>query len=219
MKKNIALFIASLFVAFTSFSQNATKENSQYTTIMAGFVKQVDTASTASTLMDLANTFERIGKAEKTKWLPFYYASYCYAMLAVKSEPASIDQLADRAESLLQVAEGIDGNNSEITSLFAMIHSSRIMVDPVARFQTYGKEVHALLGKAKVQNPNNPRIYFLEARLLSKTPEMFGGGRKVAKESADISVSKFNSFQPENAIVPHWGGAQAKDLANKLSVQ
>ena len=217
MKKYFLLTLFIACVCLTVNGQSSSKEN-HYTNAMVATIKMFDTVSTAASLTQSANAFERIANVEKSKWEPYYYAAYCYALMAVKTKDADkIDVIADYSESLLQKAEAIAANNSEITCLFAMIHSARIMADPVARFQSYSKEVHALLAKAKSQNQNNPRIYFLEAKFLLKTPEMLGGGSKIAKEPANIAVSKFEIFVPESAIAPQWGSIQAKELANKLA--
>ncbi len=38
-----------------------------------------DSAKTTADYQTLANTFERIGDAEKTQWLPYYYAGLVLA--------------------------------------------------------------------------------------------------------------------------------------------
>ena len=48
---------------------------------MEARVAAIDTTRNPSELTDLANAFERIADAEKTQWLPYYYA----ALAAVNS--------------------------------------------------------------------------------------------------------------------------------------
>lgn len=84
------------------------------------------------------------------------------------------------------------------------------MVDPTARFQTKGKEVQALVTKAKEENAANPRIYLLQARMQLRTPEAFGGGKAIAGQSAETALEKFKAFQPATLLSPVWGAAQAK---------
>ena len=217
MKKII--FPALLMLATVAgCAQTAVEKNTnQFETAMVNNLKQLDTAATASTLISLANAFERIGKAEKTRWEPFYYAAYCYTIMAFTTpDNTSIDALADKAEELLLKADNIDNKNSEISCMFAMINSCRILVDPVSRFQTKGPEVNALLAKAKEENPDNPRIYLLQARVEMRTPEAFGGGKAVAKKSAETAVKKFETFQVKNVILPNWGASQAKELLERI---
>ncbi|MFN2440767.1 MAG: hypothetical protein ABR503_16300, partial [Chitinophagaceae bacterium] len=202
--------------AQTAVSQ--TVNTSTFETAMLHNIRQLDTASAASTLITLGNNFERIGNAEQKKWEPFYYAAYCYTVMAFMSpDKTKIDWLADKAEAYLQKAEAIEKNNSEISCLFAMINSCRILVDPIARFQAKGKEVQMFLDKAKQENVHNPRIYLLQGRMQIRTPEAFGGGKKPAKESIDLTIEKFKNFKPKNAIAPNWGEKQAISLLNQIN--
>lgn len=219
MKKNFLVTLVILFSAGVLNAQTTASAASfsPFETAMLGNIKQLDTASTGTALIALANNFERIGKAEKTRWQPFYYAAYCYTVMAfLTQDKSNIDVLADKAEAFLQLAEANEKENSEITCLYAMINSCRILVDPVSRFQTKGKEVHMLLGQAKLQNVNNPRIYLLEARILMRTPDAFGGGKEIAKKSAELALEKFRAFTPESVIAPAWGETQVKSLLEKL---
>ena len=156
MKKLIVLVLFLLTVIITKAQSSAAGGNPPvFEQAMLTAIRQLDTASVAATFLTLANTFERIGNAEKSRWQPFYYASFCYVVMAYTIEDKSrIDVLADKAESILQKAEIIDANNSEVTCLFAMIVSCRLLVDPVSRFQEKGPEIHRLLSKAKQENEN-----------------------------------------------------------------
>jgi hypothetical protein len=210
--------ILSMFAIALMFASVAQK--SAFESVMKANIAQLDTSSTPESFMNLANNFERIGNAEKTRWQPFYYAAYCYTVMAfLSTDKSKIDFLADKAESVLQQADAVEKNNSEISCLFAMINSCRILVDPMSRFPTKGKEVQAQLAKAKQENADNPRIYLLQARMQLRTPEGLGGGKKVAKESAELALQKFRDFKPENSIAPNWGEQQAKSLLDKINAQ
>ena len=221
MKKIAFLFFAAIAVHYPATAQTTVSrpENNPFEIAMVKYIRQMDTAASPATLVSLANSFERIANAEKNKWQPYYYASYCYAAMAFLSDKTAVDALADKAESYLQQAAAIEPNNSEITTLFAMIGSCRILVDPVSRFQTIGKQVQVLLAKAKEQNADNPRIYLLQARMQLRTPEAFGGGRAVAKRSIETALEKFSRFQIISPIAPGWGESQAKNLLEKINAQ
>ncbi|MEP6847201.1 MAG: hypothetical protein ABI861_14415, partial [Panacibacter sp.] len=45
-------------------------------------IQSVYTAQNIPELQNVVNTFERIAAAEKTKWEPFYYASFGYIMMS-----------------------------------------------------------------------------------------------------------------------------------------
>ena len=218
--KKLCLIISFLLASHLTKAQITADTNTgaAFETAMLENIRQLDSASSTSEFVRLANSFERIAAAEKLKWQPFYYAAYCYTAMAFMSpDKTKIDDLADRAEAILQQAGTIEPNNAEVSCLFAMINSCRIMVDPVNRFQTKGKEVQAMLQKAKAENIDNPRIYLLEARMQLRTPEAFGGGKKIARESAEKAVAKFNNFIPHNAMAPNWGKGQAESLLAKIN--
>ena len=220
MKKIIFVLLATISLQQITLAQTTTsqKESSAFEKAVLRNIAQLDTASSAATLQTLANNFERIGNAEKARWQPFYYAAYCYVVMAFQSpDKTAIDPLADKAETFVQQAEAMEKNNSEVTTLLAMINSCRILVDPMSRFPTKGKEVAELLAKAKEQDPANPRIYLLQSRMQLRTPEAFGGGKALAKQSAETALEKFGVFEVRNVIDPKWGEDQVKALLQKMT--
>lgn len=218
IKRKTILFLI-LFITFgsqTTFAQSKQRQ-SGFESAMISNIRQMDTASSPSGLLAIANNFERIANAESNKWEPFYYASYCYTAIAfMQTDKTKIDAIADKAEQLLQKAGELEMKNSEISCLFAMISSCRIMVDPMSRFPAKNSEIQALLGNAIQENASNPRIYLLKARMQMRTPEAFGGGKKAAQESLDKAIEKYKTFIPASVISPNWGSDQATTLAEKL---
>jgi hypothetical protein len=211
-----AILLLSITVAVAQTGELAPVKKSSYESAMLTNIKQLDTAS-LSTMLILANNFERIGNAEKTKWEAFYYAAYCYAGMAfMTADKTKIDGLADKGDSYIQMAEALEKNNSEITCLASMLVATRILVDPMGRFPVKGKEVSALLEKAKQENADNPRIYLQDARMQIRTPEAFGGGKKIARASIEKALLKFDTFTPANSLAPAWGTKQAKELLEKI---
>ena len=173
MKKGLFVMVA-LIVMTASFAQNE-----KYVKAMEPKVSMLDTNNGVEVLKDLANTFERIGNAEKTQWEPYYYAAYCTVMAGTLSMPqdgsfgdnsAIADPMADKAD------------NSEIYCVIKMIHSLRMLGNPMARFMSEGAKASEALGKAKSLNENNPRVYILEAQDKYYTPEQFGGSKDDAQK-------------------------------------
>lgn len=220
MKKIILGFMICL-VAASIVNAQGTKavestNSKQYTEAMKKNISIMDTASAVSSLQALSNNFERIANAEKNKWEPYYYAAYCYAVMAFKSGKEYTDMLADKADSYLEQAIKLD-DNSEISALSAMIHACRISVDPVSRFQVNGLAALSLLEKAIKQNPDNPRPYLLKARILIRTPEAMGGGKKTAKPVLETAIEKFKTYNPASAFEPHWGHQQARESLEQIN--
>jgi len=220
MKKLIVSFLVFLTAESVVTAQAAKAveptSNNLYMVAMQKNLSILDTASTFSSLQSVSNSFERIANAEKNKWEPYYYAAYCYAVMALKAGKEHVDILADKADSYLKLAVKLD-DNSEISALSAMVHACRIGVDPISRFQVNGSAAHGLLEKASIQNPANPRPFLLKARILLRTPEAMGGGKKPAKAALETAVEKFRTFTPASSISPRWGQQQAEASLDEIN--
>lgn len=218
MKRILSLFVATLMLTVT-FAQSE-----KYTKAMEALVPAVDTTRDYDGLINLANSFERIANAEKTQWLPFYYAAlaninagYSFTMDgSFGDKSADIDPLADKAEGLLNKAEELSKDNSEISVVKKMLASVRMMGNPMARFQQYGPIAAAALETAKKLNAENPRVYLLEGRDLYFTPEQFGGDKQEAKKRFETAISKFDTYKSESGIHPGWGLPSAKYFLSQI---
>lgn len=218
MKKFFSFIITSLLVT-ASFAQS-----DKYSKAMEALVPSIDTTRSYDGLITLANSFERIANAEKTQWLPFYYAAlanlnatYSFTMDgSFGDKTADIDPLADKAEALLNKADELNKNNSEIWCVKKMLASARMMANPMARYQEYGPVASAALETAKKLNPENPRVYILEGQDLFYTPEQFGGDKQEAKKRFETAATKFDSYKPESNIHPNWGLGQTKYFLSQI---
>ena len=200
-----------LLTVITSFAQSE-----KYTKAMEQLVPAVDTTRTVDGLNGLANSFQRIADAEKTQWLPYYYAAYttvssAFVMTQGQAGSAAItDPIADKAEGLLDKAELLSKNNSEIYIVRKMIATLRLIADPMSRYMTFGPVAAQAIATAKKLNPENPRVYLLEGQDKLYTPEQYGGSKTEAKALFEESIKKFEAAKPESSIHPTWGLAQAK---------
>lgn len=203
MKKIVLLFTASLLV-LVSFSQSE-----KYSGAMKKNLAEMDSSlikGNAENLAVLAANFERIGDAEKSLWLPYYYSAYCHVMCAfIKGDPASNDGFADKADLALAKAEALEKNNSEISLLNAMITSSRMLVNPMARWMELGPKIQQYSQQAMTQDPTNPRPHWFTGVSLKNTPEQFGGGCGTAKPELQKAMELFNTFKPASELHPNWG--------------
>jgi hypothetical protein len=201
MKMKKALSI----VALLSVTLFATAQNKKYIAAMEKNVSMIDTSRTVDLLQNLANNFERIGSAEKTEWLPSYYAAYCYVNMTYAVKGAMIDTYCDKADAFIKRADSISPNNSEIYTIEAQIASARIGVSPMTRGQKYGGIAADLREKAKALDKTNPRPYYLEGTADFYTPAMFGGGKDKAKPVFQKALQMFDAFIPASTIAPSWG--------------
>jgi hypothetical protein len=205
MKKAVLLLTAAISFSAT-FAQSE-----KYIKKMGELVPQVDTVRDAATLEGLANTFERIGDAEKTQWLPYYYAALCQTNAAYfKGTNGQIgadiaDPAADKADALITKALGLTAENSEIWCVKKMVATLRMSADPMNRWMKYGPMAAEALGKAKALDANNPRVYMLEGQDKFYTPEQFGGSKTEAKKLFEKALELYAAFKPASELHPVWG--------------
>lgn len=207
--KKIIVSITLCVCMMTAFAQSE-----KYKTAMKERIAVLDTAQNVASLKDLSAAFERIGDAEKTQWLPYYYSALSLAnagnfiYVNNQSNPVelkNLDALADKADQMITKAEALSHNNSEIYTVKKMVASMRMMVDPMSRFMQYGPKATEALETAKKLNPENPRIYLLEAQDKYFTPEEYGGSKAEAKKLFEEALKKYDSYKPATDLDPNWG--------------
>lgn len=220
MKKAIGILFTSLCVGGCGIAQPATTapEDKKFIIAMENNLRILDTAHSTSTFVALANSFERIGNTEKKYWQPWYYAALCYGFMAVNApDKTLIDPLTAKAEEYINKALSLTEDNSELSALQGMISNTKILVDPMNRWQIYSVEGAAFLETAKKQNPLNPRPYLIEARTKLFTPSAMGGGPDAARPIIEKALNNFSLFIPENSLSPVWGLEQTKKLQARIN--
>ncbi len=201
-----------LMLIISLFFTGMLTAQSRYESGMSKGLEQFKSAKTVEDMQATSAFFERIGEAEKDKWLPYYYAAQSNYYTGWMDPKADKDKVAEKCKELVTKAEGIESNNSEIFCLRQMIAVMQMTVDPMARYQTYGTEARNALANATKADPNNPRIYFLNGQTLMNTPEAFGGGKAVAKKLFEKSLELYKTFQPATPFHPSWGKEEAEKL-------
>ncbi len=208
MKQTI--FLTAFLFLFTAIGF---AQSEKYQKAMGERIALVEVTRDPAALKDLSAAFERIADAEKTQWLPYYYAALSQANAGMAGMDGSlsggkasvVDPVADKAEQLLDKAEALSKDNSEIYIVRKMIASLRMMADPQSRFMTYGPKAAEALAMAKKLNPENPRVYLLEGQDKFFTPEQYGGSKEEAKKLFEAAMQKFAAFKPATPLDPSWG--------------
>jgi hypothetical protein len=206
MKKTLLILLA-LALGTYSYSQNK-----KYISVMEKNIKNLDTCKSAGGFQQVANSFERIGNAEKKEWLPPYYVALCNAFMASMSSGDKVDEYCDIAEKNATRADSLSPNNSEVYALRSLIYSQRISVNPMLRGAKFGGKSNEMSAKAKELDPSNPRPYLLQGQGKYYTPVQFGGGKDKALPVLEEAVAKYESFKPASTIHPAWGKQRAVSL-------
>jgi len=213
MKK---VFFFSLLL-LTGIATNAQSE--KYVKSMEKLIQVMDTTWNTDKLVELSNSFERIADAEKTQWLPYYYAALArvnagYA-LGKNNAAEQTDPYANKAEELINKADALEANNSEIYVVKKLINTLKLIGDVMGRYMTAGAASAEALAKAKSLNPENPRVYLQEGIDKMNTPPQFGGSVEEGKKMLEKSLEKFKAFKPASSIHPQWGESVAQRFLSR----
>ncbi len=213
-------------IIITSVAVHA--QSDKYTDAMKKNLSLFDSAKTPSDFENIAAGFQRIGDAEKTQWLPYYWAGLALSregwmyfpdakgVTAVKVSNLSqtVDDLAARINTMADKADAAatdDAAKSEILTIRNMALTQQMVVDPQSRYMTYGAQAGQDLQKAMQLNPNNPRTYYLQAMSVFSTPEQFGGGKAAAKPIFQKAVD-LGKAEQSKPLYPHWSLEQAQQM-------
>jgi hypothetical protein len=211
MKKSF-LLPAIFLLSLASFAQSE-----KYTVAMKANLAAIDSSfRNPASLVALANNFERIATAERSQWLPYYYAAFCQVNAGyVDADKTRSDAYADKPNALISKADSLQPANSEISCIKSMIASCHMMVNPMQRFMQYGQDITGFMEDAMTQDPSNPRPYLLKGQSLKYTPEQFGGGCATAKPELQTALDKYNSFKPASELHPNWGKSRVEKLLSE----
>ncbi|EDK72352.1 conserved hypothetical protein [candidate division TM7 genomosp. GTL1] len=209
MKKYLFLLLAAVGLQFAANSQS-----DKFISAMKTNLALFDSAKTVEDFNKMANTFERIGDAEKTEWLPYYYAALSLNTAGWMPDLKDKDANSERVNAFCDKAEALAKSNtdkSEIQAVRNMAATQQMLVDPQSRWASYGKTAGEALQKGMELNPNNPRLYYLQGMGLFGTPTQFGGGKDKAKPVFEKAVALYKEEKPAQ-FYPHWGQKQAEDM-------
>jgi hypothetical protein len=188
----------------------ASAQSDKYTEMMQKNITLLDSAKSIDDLQSLASTFDRIGDAEKTKWLPYYYAALAQTWVGWNPTVKDKDGNSAKINAYLAKAEAIE-KNSELYAVENMSATQQMLVDPQSRWATYGKTAGEALQKGLQADPNNPRLYYLQGMSLFGTPTQYGGGKDKAKPLFEKSVALYKDAHPA-PLAPTWGQKQAETM-------
>ena len=119
--------------------------------------------------------FERVSKAEPTKWKPAYYAATIEILesFGLKDE-AQLKAKLTKAKELLDVAKSNSENNPEIIITQALLNTGYIAFDGQKYGMTLSGKNSQLYAKALAIAPNNPRVILGYAEWNMGSAKFFG---------------------------------------------
>lgn len=205
LKGRIAIRFICLFCFLQQISLLAFSQHYNCEEAMMQCIQLIDSKFSAPAYKKAANAFETIASFEKNKWLPYYYASFTNVMLgSMDSNNAVKDNYFEKGKSLIETANQLEPDNSEIIAMKAFALQMYISVAPTKRALSNNATLNNLIAKSIALNTDNPRAYYLKAAQLYYTPPILGGGKKNALHWFTISDQKYKA-SPNEKLLPHWG--------------
>ncbi|MEM1408883.1 MAG: hypothetical protein AAGG59_19020 [Bacteroidota bacterium] len=202
--KTFLLIITTLVI--TSFASS-----SKYEQQMLKHIEGLNKAESPQDFQMLTNAFDRIAKAEKDKWEPYYYGAYSTLLWSYRiSEVSEKDKLIDQALEKINTAAKLAPQESEIVALEGFAHMTRVTIDPASRGAQYSGLALQTYGKAMAMNPENPRAMLLMGQMQYGTAQFFGSDTSEACGLIKKSISAFETYENNNPLAPAWGEGQAK---------
>ena len=126
-------------------------------------------------MTEASQLFERISKAEPTKWKPAYYAATVEILesFGLKDE-AILQAKLTKAQEFLDVAKSNSENNPEIIITQALLNTSYIAFDGQKYGMTLSGKNSQLYAKALAIAPSNPRVILGYAEWNMGAAKFFG---------------------------------------------
>jgi hypothetical protein len=197
----------AILISVSGFSQSA-----KYEAAMKKNLEMFDRVKTTAEFLSLAAAFERIAEAEKTQWLPYYYAGLALSIPAWADPNINKDENAAKIKALCDKADALQ-KTSEIYELRYMASMQQMLVDPQTRYMSYGVEAQNAIKKGLELNPENPRLYYLQGSNTFNTPEQWGGGKSLAKPQLEKAVALYKKEkETRKPLYPRWGEKEAEAM-------
>ncbi len=173
---------------------------------------QMDSVKNLAGMMSVSAQFDMIADKWENEWSSNYYAAYVKVILSfLVQDSKKKDLFLDEADKYFEKVKSLGSKNDESYVLAALITSARIAVDGQNRGMQYSGTVNQYLEKAEKINPDNPRIYYLKGSSLFYVPEMYGGGKDLAKPYFEKAKDLFAKEAKTSILNPHWGEKQNLD--------
>lgn len=160
-------------------------------------------------------TFDRIGQAEKTNWLPYYYA----ANVAITSSFAERNKekkelLLEKASENIKKAMELSKDNSEIYTLKGLLLTSIVSSNPMVNGPKYTGETIEIYNKAMQLDSTNPRPIYLNGQFQMGAAKFFKQDLEPFCKEVQSSLDKFDNFTPKGKYYPNWGKDMALSILN-----
>ena len=168
---------------------------------------------------EAVNLFERISNAEPEKWIPHYYIAQMNILKSwrTKDESALKNQLDIAQEHLNAASRMQQKDNPELMVLQAQLYTVWIAFDGMTYGMKYSAKVTELYNKAKLLDPQNPRVLLSKAEWEMGSAKYFGKDPTPYCEDVKKAIGLFDTYVVKGEFYPDWGREHAKNVLNNCS--
>ncbi len=159
------------------------------------------------------NLFERIAKAEKENWLPYYYAAQVHIITTFMIKDAEeIESRLIKAQNFLNEAKTFSKENAEILIMEALLNTAYVAYNPSVYGMTHSAKVEELYQKAKVLEPENPRAILYHAEWKMGSAKFWGKDPKAFCPEIEKAILYFEKETLTEPFYPRWGMDQVERI-------
>lgn len=162
---------------------------------------------------EASQLFERISKAEPTKWKPAYYAANVEILgsFGLKDETVLTAKLT-KAQEFLDVAKANSKDNPEIIITQALLNTAYIAFDGQKYGMTLSGKNTQLYAKALTIAPNNPRVLLGNAEWNMGAARFFGKSTKPYCEQIKKAIELGKEEKIEEEFYPQFQEKRALEV-------
>jgi len=164
-------------------------------------------------MTEASQLFERISKAEPTKWKPAYYAATIEILgsFGVKEE-AVLNAKLTKAQEFLDAAKSNSENNPEIIITQALLNTAYIAFDGQKYGMTLSGKNSQLYEKALAIAPNNPRVILGYAEWNMGMAKFFGKSKKPYCDQVKKAIEIGREEKIEEEFYPKFMVSRAEEV-------
>lgn len=167
-------------------------------------------------ITEASQLFERISKAEPTKWKPLYYAATIEILgsFGIKNETLLNAKLT-KAQEFLTNAFANSKNNAELLITQALLNTAFIAFDGQKYGMTLSGKNTQLYTKALEIAPNNPRVILANAEWNMGAAKFFGKSTKPFCKQIELAISLGKKEKIEDEFYPKFMLERAEQVFKK----
>jgi len=157
--------------------------------------------------------FERIGKAEKENWIPYYYASQIHILSSFgEKDGKKVDARLKKATEYLNEAKIWSKENPEILIMEALLNTAYIAYDGAKYGMSLSPKIEMLYQKAKTIAPKNPRVVLNHTEWKMGSAKFFGKDPNVFCPDVEKAILYFENDTTDIPFYPRWGKERAEQI-------